>query len=71
MFKDYTIDVKEIISLLEAPAIPGKPQWELRSYMYCEKKIRPILSTYPATSLILLFGEHFDVNIHLAVEQVE
>ena len=70
-FKNYVIDGKETVSLLEAPAITRKPQWKLRSFMHCEKKIRPKLNAYPATTLISVFGRHFDVNTHVAIEQAD
>ena len=39
--------------------------------MHYKKKIRPKLSAYPATTLISVFGRHFDVNAHVHTEQAD
>lgn len=70
-FHDHLIDGKKTVSLLEAPPITRKAQWKLRSFMYCEAKVRPKLVTHSATSIILVFGQHFDVNTHVATAQAE
>jgi len=70
-FRDYLIDGKETVSLLEAPPITRKVQWKLRSFMCCEAKLRPKITTHSADSLISVIGQHFDVNTHVATTQAE
>ena len=71
VFIDRKIDGKERIALLEAPPIARKAQWKLRSFLHCEKKLRPKLKTYAAAALISVFGEHFDFTTHVANDQAE
>ena len=70
-FKDHIIDGKETVSLLSAPPITRKPQWKLRSFMHAEEKLRPKLEKYGAVALISVFGNHFDINTHVASEEAE
>ena len=65
-FRDYLIDGKETVSLLEAPPITRKAQWKLRSFMYYEEKLRPKLFTHSAPSISSINGQIFDVNTHVA-----
>ena len=57
--------------LLEAPSVGRKPQWKIRSFLYCENTIRPKLSSYSAAVLISVFGCHFDINTQMAESQAE
>ena len=70
-FIDRVIDGKETVQLLEAPPVTRKAQWKLRSFIHCEKKLRPKLETYSAAALIAIFGHHFDINTHVASDQAE
>lgn len=65
------IDGKETVPLLEAPPINRKPQWELRSFMHAEEKLTPILEKHGAAALVSVFGNHFDINTHVASEEAE
>ena len=70
-FTDHVIDGKETVKLLEAPPITRKPQWKLRSFMHAEEKLTPKLKKYGAAALISVFGNHFDINTHVASEEAE
>ena len=63
------MDGKEEISLLEAPLITRKAQWKLRSFLHCEKKLRPKLKSYSAAALISIVGKVFDFDTHVANDQ--
>ena len=70
-FRDHIIDAKETVSLLEAPPITRNAQWKLRSFMYYKAKLCPKIITHSADSLILVIGQHFEVNTHVATAQAE
>ena len=69
-FTEHVIDGKETVKLLEAPPITRKSQW-LRSFMHAEEKLTPKLKKYGAAALISVFGNHFDINTHVASEEAE
>ena len=71
VFIDRVLDGKETISLLESPPVTQKAQWKLRSFLHCEKKLRPKLNSYSAAALISVVGKHFDFNTHVANDQAE
>ena len=70
-FTEHVIDGKETVKLLEAPPITRKPQWKLRSFMHAEEKLTPKLKKYDAATLISIFGNHFEINTHVASEEAE
>ena len=70
-FTEHVIDGKETVKLLEAPPITRKPQWKLRSFMHAQEKLTPKLKNRDAASLISVFGNHFDLDTHIASEEAE
>ena len=70
-FKEYVIDGKEDMSLLEALPITRKPQWKLRSFHHAEEKLTPRLEKYGAAVFVSVFGNHFDINMHVESEEAE
>ena len=70
-FTEHIVDGKETVTLLEAPPITRKPQGKLRSFMHAAEKLTPKLKKHDAVSLISVFGNHFDLNTHVASEEAE
>ncbi len=70
-FRDHLLDGKDTVSLLEASPVNCKPEWKLRSFMHCEAKFRPKMSTHSAATIISQMGYHFNVNNHVASGQAE
>lgn len=67
------VDGKETVALSEAPHITRKAQWEMRSFLHCEKKLRSKLESesYSAAALISVFGHQFNISTHVASDQAE
>ena len=71
VFIDRVLDGKKTIFLLELLPVTQKAQWKLRSFLHCEKKIRPKLNSYSTGALISVVGKHFDFNTHVTNHQAE
>ena len=71
VFIDRVLDGKETLSLLESSPVTQKAQWKLRSFLHCDKKLRPKLNSYSAAALISVVAIYFDFNIHVANNQAE
>lgn len=43
----------------------------MRSFLHWEKKLRPKLESYSVAALISIFGHHFDISTHVAINHAK